>query len=142
MIQPKNTPWRVDIDELQKLDVTLETLGTFWKISGTKNGATGKCRNCGSVEKIRHLGLCGSCYSVADGLAGGALISALLTAASQTTNSMATISKSIVITVGNAELEFRSHGGTFDIKVEDGGDLVFYARNIDKSVIKSLATLV
>ena len=51
------------------------------------------------------------------------------------------VKSSVVIEFGDAELEFRAGSDTVDIKVEDGGDLIFFARNIEKVFLKALTAL-
>ncbi len=53
----------------------------------------------------------------------------------------AVVKSSVVIEFGDAELEFRAGSDTVDIKVEDGGDLIFFARNIEKVFLKALTAL-
>ncbi len=47
------------------------------------------------------------------------------------------IKRSVVIEFGDAEIEFRSGEGLVDIRVEDGGDLVFFARGVEKQIIEA-----
>ena len=52
------------------------------------------------------------------------------------------IKQSIVVEFGDAELEFRAGVNSIDIKIEESGDLIFFARNIDKSFVKKLCELI
>ncbi len=153
--QQSGAPWRQLPSALaESPNLTLKDLGSYWRTRGTKNGGTGACRNCSKVREIKHLGLCFDCYTAADGLVGRELLSALLQINEQHNTGIPVaiaddnfkqplvvsplVKKSVVVEFGDAQLIFVVSGDTLDIKVEDGGDLIFMANNLDRKLIDTI----
>lgn len=52
------------------------------------------------------------------------------------------IRRALIVEVGDVELEFRAGGDGIDIKIDDGNGVIFFAQNLELSLITELQTLV